>query len=453
MSTAALQTAHQLDPDTQAVLLLCGWFGIPAVGAAPLSIAEYNTLALWLQRQELRPGDLLGGDWQRHEGLPLSGGRLRSLLGRGVALALAVENWTNQGFWILSRSDPAYPRQLKARLGRLAPPILYGTAADKERIPTGGLAIVGSRAADPIAVDYTAAVATACAEQGIAVISGGARGVDATAMEAALAAGGTVVGMLADGLARAAASKRYRRALIDGQLTLLSPFNPQAGFNAGNAMARNKYIYALADWALVVSSATNEGGTWAGATEALQGHRAVFARPGEDVPEGNRRLLQLGALAFPAAPWTDLAHRLSSAVERETSVEDLDISGSRDGATPLAGGQGAAQLSLLPGPADAAPATVTQIRAPREEHPGTTPATPENVFEAVWPLLAAQLQEPRTAQALAALLEVRPAQLQDWLDRGVREGRLCKKARPLRYIMQPSLFPECGKSGAPASPR
>ena len=36
---------------------------------------------------------------------------------------------------------------------------------------------------------------------------------------------------------------------------LVSPFYPEAGFNAGNAMGRNRYIYTLADQALVIDSA------------------------------------------------------------------------------------------------------------------------------------------------------------------------------------------------------
>lgn len=40
-------------------------------------------------------------------------------------------------------------------------------------------------------------------------------------------------------------------------LVLMSPFNPEAGFDVGNAMARNKYVYCLADAAVVVHSGTN----------------------------------------------------------------------------------------------------------------------------------------------------------------------------------------------------
>ena len=65
-------------------------------------------------------------------------------------------------------------------------------------------------------------------------------------------------------------------------------------------MGRNKVIYGLADFAVVVSSDFQTGGTWAGAVEALKaGWRPVFARDGNDVPKGNRELLKLGAAPLP----------------------------------------------------------------------------------------------------------------------------------------------------------
>jgi hypothetical protein len=53
-------------------------------------------------------------------------------------------------------------------------------------------------------------------------------------------------------------------------LVLVSPFNPEAGFDVGNAMARNKYIYCLSDAAIVVATSKGSGGTWSGATENLK---------------------------------------------------------------------------------------------------------------------------------------------------------------------------------------
>ena len=84
--------------------------------------------------------------------------------------------------------------------------------------------------------------------------------------------------------------------LLDGQLVLLTPYAPTAGFSVGAAMGRNKVIYGLAEFAVVVSSDFQTGGTWAGAVEALKaGWCPVFARDGADVPKGNRELLKLGA--------------------------------------------------------------------------------------------------------------------------------------------------------------
>ena len=128
------------------------------------------------------------------EGPPLPAQRLSELLERGVALALAVEGWTNKGLWVLSRSDDRYPQRLKGRGKRSqAPPVLYG-AGDPFLLSGGGLAIVGSREASEEALDLARSVARACAEQEIQVVSGGARGVDNEAMIAALASGGSAVG-------------------------------------------------------------------------------------------------------------------------------------------------------------------------------------------------------------------------------------------------------------------
>jgi len=65
-------------------------------------------------------------------------------------------------------------------------------------------------------------------------------------------------------------------------------------------MGRNKLIYTLADYAIVVASDAEKGGTWAGATEALRlKWIPVFVLDHPDMPEGNKLLIQKGALQFP----------------------------------------------------------------------------------------------------------------------------------------------------------
>lgn len=60
-------------------------------------------------------------------------------------------------------------------------------------------------------------------------------------MSVAMHANGHVVGVLADSLLKSATSAKWRKGLMDGNVVLVSPFFPEAGFNVGNAMARNKY--------------------------------------------------------------------------------------------------------------------------------------------------------------------------------------------------------------------
>jgi predicted Rossmann fold nucleotide-binding protein DprA/Smf involved in DNA uptake len=76
-------------------------------------------------------------------------------------------------------------------------------------------------------------------------------------------------------------------------------------------MGRNRLIYSLADYAIVVASDANKGGTWAGATETLKaGWVPVFVLDYAAMPDGNRELLKKGAVAFPH-PFPDHYSKLS----------------------------------------------------------------------------------------------------------------------------------------------
>src|SRR5690606_42161140 len=87
---------------------------------------------------------------------------------------------------------------------------------------------------------------------------------------------------------------------LAGDLVLVSPFNPEAGFNVGNAMARNKHIYCLSDAAVVVNSKPDKGGTWTGATEDLKsGWVPLWVQHKDDPASGNAALVQKGARWFP----------------------------------------------------------------------------------------------------------------------------------------------------------
>ena len=264
----------ELSADTEVVLLLCGRFGGERQEAfQPLTPREYGDLAKWLNARGLRPSALMADSGRDelavvHEA-KLGRKRIDFLLERGTALALALERWARGGLWVISRGDIEFPKRLKHHLKHSAPPLLYG-AGEKSLLELGGLAIIGSRDATDSALEYTRGIAAKCAKEGLGVVSGGARGVDAAAMQGVTEEGGYCVGVLAADLLRMSVNRQNRLGLQEGRLILVSPFSPEAGFNAGNAMGRNRYIYALADQALVIDSDLRSGGTWEGAVENLR---------------------------------------------------------------------------------------------------------------------------------------------------------------------------------------
>lgn len=299
--------AHVVSEETQVTLLLCGpLLASKQKGEAPLSPREFGKLKLELEKAGASLRELLGaGAGGLLEKLPLEVDRAKveALLGRGFLLSLALEKWSGMGLWVISRSDESYPKRLKERLQQQAPPLLYG-CGDLELLERGGVAIVGSRDVDEAGASFTQALAGQCAAETMTVISGGAKGVDQIAMRSAAERGGAVAGIMANDLARAVTSANARDLIHEKRVTLASPFDPEAGFNVGNAMARNKVIYALAEYGVVVSSGEQEGGTWAGALEQLQKfkHAPVFVREGENVPSGNKALIKAGGIPMNAVP-------------------------------------------------------------------------------------------------------------------------------------------------------
>ncbi len=291
-----------LTPDAQAIMLLTVHF--PKSGsdsAKPLTTAEWTNLNQWLLKNnaDFKPSDLMTGrlsDWMggwTDRKVTLE--RVDTLLNRGAALALNMDKWERSGLWVMTRSDSDYPQRIKERLKHFkSPHILFG-CGNRELLlgDNKAMAVVGSRNAEDHDLEYSRRLGRLATNNGWLVVSGGARGVDEAAMLSALEVGGASVGILDKNLLQASRSRKYRPYLMDDNLVLVSPFNPEAGFSVGNAMARNKYIYCLSDAAVVVKSDT-KGGTWEGAKEN-QKHHWVPLRVRKSNHEGNRRIFEMGA--------------------------------------------------------------------------------------------------------------------------------------------------------------
>ena len=417
-----------LTEDTKAIILLCGVFGKER-SEKPLSLAEYSSLVHWLIKVKMRPGDLLQKEniTKASMGSSIDKKRLELLLGRGVQLGFAVEEWQRNGIWIISRSDADYPARYKKHLKDKAPPLLFGVG-DRSLLNGGGLGIVGSRNVDQAGEAFTRQVAELCAYNRMPVVSGGARGVDQISMNAALEAGGVTIGILAENLLKKSVERSARQAIADRRLLLLSPYHPNARFTVGTAMGRNKLIYAMSDYGMVVSAEHKKGGTWAGAEEELKRENPlpVFVRIGSDVPQGNSKLLDLGAIPWPASidrnNFRQRLHDLAvksreNRPKKNPSLFDFQAA------------QEAAPAEELPSVAELVDdkPTVAEPEVKKQE-------CPSSVYQAVLPVILNKLDSPATAEELAESLEVNKTQLNAWLKKVAEDGYVKKLSRPVRYI-------------------
>ena len=334
MNTAELPTENAL-----VILMLCSQLGLSSDGDAsvtPLTLKEWNALAHRIHDSDLEdPRRLLGlsaAEMVGRLGLAQSEAeRIAGLLARGGTTALELERLAASGIWCVTLADESYPPRVRQALKRQAPAVMFG-AGDLAILQGPAIAVVGSRNLDEQGEEFARRVGLASTRIGAALVSGGARGTDRIAMQAALDAGGCAVGILADSLARTIRQQDVREFVAGGRLLLLTPYRPDSGFTVGGAMGRNKIIYAAADYAVVVASDYQKGGTWAGAEEALKANRRpVFVRLGASAGSGNDKLISKGALPITEDaldPFVDIAAWMKErAGSRPEQAELLSMAG------------------------------------------------------------------------------------------------------------------------------
>ena len=264
-------------------------------GLQPLSAPEY-----WeLQEACPRPGNLLGrteeqlmGDYGLSRRLA---SRIVVLLDRVRAIAFELEQLEHSGIWTVTPFDEHYPKDLQDRLRSKAPATFHAAGAI-DLFDQPGIGVVGSRDVNPEGAEVAKDLAAKAIDLGFSLVSGGARGVDQLAMNAAFQAGGNVIGVLADSLVRKLRNPDVRRAIYEDRTVMCTPYSPETPFRVWTAMGRNKLIYALSEMTVVVASEPGKGGTWSGATEALEagfGRVGVWRGPGEG--PGNQLLEERGA--------------------------------------------------------------------------------------------------------------------------------------------------------------
>ena len=196
---------------------------------------------------------------------------------------------------VLERGGAGYPPALE-RVPQ--PPERLYVAGDPAALEEG-IAIVGARKATPYGRGCAQRFSALAARRGVVVVSGGARGCDAAAHEAALGAGGRTVAFLGGGCDRPYPAEHaglFQR-IVDGGGAVASEYAWDEDPKPYRFRLRNRLIAGLARATLIVEAGLPSG-TFSTADEALAANRDVLVVPGAITAAsscGANRLLYQGA--------------------------------------------------------------------------------------------------------------------------------------------------------------
>lgn len=186
-----------------------------------------------------------------------------------------ASRWVERGLDVRSVLDAAYPSELHEIFNR--PPLLFVSGHWPAVSTASAIAIVGARKASDSGMETAAHFATALSDAGFTILSGLARGIDAAAHRATLAAGGRTAAVMGTGIDRVYPAENIplaERILRSGG-ALLSQFFPEQPPTQWTFPMRNVVMSGLAG-ATIVIEASETSGARVQARVALQHGRTVF---------------------------------------------------------------------------------------------------------------------------------------------------------------------------------
>ena len=212
--------------------------------------------------------------------------------------AFLAEQLQNEGYELIPITSPEYSQTLKANLKTNHAPALLYVKGNKQILQEKSVAIVGSREASEISLEFTDHIAQKATGDFKVVVSGFAKGVDKQALDSAIKHIGQSIIVLPQGIMTFSTGfKTYYKQIVDGDVLVVSVFHPRAPWKVELAMARNPIIYALAD-EIYVAESSETGGTWSGVMDGLRKKRKIYVRKPEPTEENaNELLIEKGAIA------------------------------------------------------------------------------------------------------------------------------------------------------------
>ena len=229
---------------------------------------------------------------------------LRAVPGVGPAIARSIRQidleqvqrdmarWQKNGIAIITTHDPAYPSRLRKVSD--APPTLFVRGVWRSQLLARAVAIVGTRSPSNAAESLAGMLGTALTEQGYAVVSGLATGVDTAAHRGTLTVPGAYpIVVLGSGVLNP--YPPANRALAQGAIrvgALCAEVGPDTRVSPSALVARNRIISGLCQAVIVVETAA-DGGAMHAARAALRQGRTLYVL--ENSASGNQELLKDGA--------------------------------------------------------------------------------------------------------------------------------------------------------------
>ncbi|HEX4662625.1 MAG TPA: DNA-processing protein DprA [Candidatus Saccharimonadales bacterium] len=213
--------------------------------------------------------------------------------------------------------------QILAGIDNKPKALYYIGTLPAERRPT--VSIVGSRKPTAYGREVGYKLAYELAARGVVIVSGLAIGIDSTAHQAALDAGGTTLAVLGNGLAEIypATNEQLAKDIVNHGGAIISEYEPTMPGMRHQFLERNRIVSGLCDVLLVVEAAARSG-TLSTANHALGQGKDVAAIPGNitsPMSAGCNKLIKQGAM--PITEVGDILQLLGLTSPRQQLVMPL----------------------------------------------------------------------------------------------------------------------------------
>lgn len=426
-----------LTNDDKAILLLCSHIGLKDETLKPLTLKSWNELASAILKSNVkRPGNLFAlskEEMYKELNIPKADiENILKLLSRSLELGVDLVRLYSKGINVVTRASSLYPRKLKKVLKDLAPPVLF-YCGNISLLDKDGIGVVGSRKVEEAHIEFTKKLVQQAVSENLIIYSGGAKGIDDISQKEAFLRGGSYVSFLADSLEKKIKNKEVRENIESGRVLLITSSKPDAGFQVGLAMNRNKYIYASSKATFVIASDYNKGGTWNGAIENMRHNWTKTFVKQDSKSKGIQELIKLGANPIEKIEGVNLLSLIDNSKNIKTYNEE---NFEQIGIDTLI------QLNNQNDLNKEAKYENTKIEYNTEEDDyklkNTLVQEKEvinfDLYNHVIDIILEVLKEEKNLDELSEILNVKKSQLREWINRGIDSNKIKKLSKPVRYV-------------------